>query len=52
MEDMAVVQGQQARLTELGEDALVDIVSDAARIHMRRVVDRLLAEEHQAMAAE
>ena len=30
----------------------VDIVSDAARIHMRRVVDRLLAEEHQAMAAE
>ena len=52
MEDMAVVQGQQARLTELGEDALVDIVSDAARIHMRRVVDRLLAEENHALAAE
>ena len=51
-EDRTVVEGQQARLTELGEDALVDIVTDAARTHMRRTVDRLLAEDRQAQAAE
>ncbi len=51
-EDRTVVEAQQARLTELGEDALVDITSDAARLHMRRTVDRLLAKEAQAEAAE
>jgi hypothetical protein len=30
----------------------VDIVSDAVRLHMRRTVDRLIAEEAQALAAE
>jgi vanillate O-demethylase monooxygenase subunit len=51
-EDRTVVEGQQARLTELGESALVDITTDAARLHMRRTVDRLIAEERQGLAAE
>ena len=46
------MEGQQARLTELGETGLVDIVNDAARMHMRRTVDRLIAEESRGMAAE
>src|SRR3954447_6383673 len=41
LEDKAVVEAQQARLTELGESGLVDIVSDAVRLHRRRTVDRL-----------
>jgi phenylpropionate dioxygenase-like ring-hydroxylating dioxygenase large terminal subunit len=54
LEDKAVVEEQQARLTELGEGDIVDIVSDVARIHMRRVVDRMLAAEQtrQTVAAE
>ncbi|MEA2737784.1 MAG: hypothetical protein QOH05_1091, partial [Acetobacteraceae bacterium] len=51
-EDRTVVEAQQARMAELGEAALVDITTDAARLHMRRTVDRLLADEAQALAAE
>jgi vanillate O-demethylase monooxygenase subunit len=51
-EDRTVVEAQQARLSELGESGLVDIANDAARMHMRRTVDRLLAEETQELAAE
>jgi hypothetical protein len=51
-EDRTVVEAQQARLSELGETALVDIATDSARLHMRRTVDRLLADEAQAIAAE
>jgi vanillate O-demethylase monooxygenase subunit len=51
-EDLAMVEAQQARLTELGEAALVDITTDAARLHMRRIVDRLMAAEAQGLAAE
>ena len=48
-----MVEAQQARLSELGEAALVDIASDSARLHMRRTMERLLAEEgRQALAAE
>ena len=48
-----MVEAQQARLSELGEGALVDIASDTVRLHMRRTVERLLAEEgQQALAAE
>jgi hypothetical protein len=37
----------------LGESALVDITSDSVRLHMRRVVERLLAEEAKlGLAAE
>ena len=52
LEDMTVVEGQQTRLAELGESGLVDITNDAARIHMRRTVDRLIEEDTRAMAAE
>jgi len=52
LEDKTVVEAQQARLTELGQSNLVDIVSDAVRLHMRRTMDRLIAEEAQALAAE
>jgi phenylpropionate dioxygenase-like ring-hydroxylating dioxygenase large terminal subunit len=53
LEDKTVVEGQQLRLTELGETALVDIATDAARLHMRRTVERLLEEEARVgLAAE
>ena len=52
MEDKTVVEGQQARLAEMGESALVDIATDSARLHMRRTVERLLEEERVALAAE
>jgi vanillate O-demethylase monooxygenase subunit len=48
-----VVEAQQTRLAELGESALVDIASDSVRLHMRRTMERLLAEEaQQPLAAE
>ena len=52
LEDKTVVEGQQTRLAELGETGLVDITNDGARIHMRRTVDRLIAEESRGLAAE
>jgi phenylpropionate dioxygenase-like ring-hydroxylating dioxygenase large terminal subunit len=51
-EDRTVVEAQQARLSERGEGSLVDIRTDAARLHMRHTVDRLLAGESQGLAAE
>lgn len=51
LEDKAVVEAQQARLEELGEQALVDIASDAARIYMRRTVDAMQAGEASPAAA-
>ena len=51
-EDLTVVEGQQARLSELGEDTLVDIATDAARLHMRRTMERMLSEDSPALAAE
>jgi len=45
MEDKRTIEAQQERLSELGEKQLVDIISDRARVHMRRTVDRMLAEE-------
>jgi phenylpropionate dioxygenase-like ring-hydroxylating dioxygenase large terminal subunit len=52
LEDLTVVEAQQARLSEIGESALVDIVSDGARMHMRRTVDRMMADDHTSLAAE
>jgi vanillate O-demethylase monooxygenase subunit len=51
-EDAAMVEAQQARLSELGEDGLIDIASDATRMTMRRHVDRMIAAERQQQAAE
>ena len=47
-EDRTVVEGQQARLTELGQTQLVDIANDSARIHMRRVIDGLMPQHKLA----
>ena len=47
-----MVEAQQARLNEFGEDGLVDIVSDTNRVVMRRFIERLLADEKGALAAE
>src|SRR5579884_1771749 len=52
VEDRVMVEAQQARLSEFGEQGLVDIASDANRMHMRRIVERLISEECSARAAE
>ncbi len=45
-QDKAVVEAQQARLAELGEEGLVNIPADSARIRMRQAVERMLAAEN------
>jgi phenylpropionate dioxygenase-like ring-hydroxylating dioxygenase large terminal subunit len=52
VEDKEMVEAQQARLSELGEPGLVDIVSDGNRTIMRRFIERLIAEDAGALAAE
>jgi hypothetical protein len=52
VEDRVMVEAQQSRMSEFGETGLVDIASDASRLQMRRIVDRLIAEERVARAAE
>jgi vanillate O-demethylase monooxygenase subunit len=52
VEDKEMVEAQQARLCELGERGLVNIVSDTNRVVMRRFIERLIAEENGALAAE
>jgi vanillate O-demethylase monooxygenase subunit len=47
-QDKTIVEAQQARLDERGDGALINIVADGARMHMRRVVDRLAARETDA----
>ncbi len=52
VEDRVMVEAQQQRLDEFGETGLVDIASDATRMHIRRLIDRLIAEERTGLAAE
>jgi vanillate O-demethylase monooxygenase subunit len=52
LEDKEMVEAQQRRLDEFGEQGLVDIASDANRMHMRRIVDRLTVGEQSAVAAK
>src|SRR6185437_1710990 len=52
LEDKNVVEQQQLRLTEFGEDWLVDIVSDATRIRMRRFLNGMLEQEQRRAAEE
>jgi vanillate O-demethylase monooxygenase subunit len=52
VEDRVMVEAQQARLNEFGEDGLVDIASDATRMQMRRNMARLMAEEQGSRAVE
>jgi vanillate O-demethylase monooxygenase subunit len=44
-QDKAIVELQQARLAELGEEGLVNIKNDGARLHMRRVVEQMIESE-------
>ncbi len=50
-EDKRVVEAQQASLDRHGTAGLIDIVSDAARVHMRRIVDRMVTREEEAVKA-
>jgi vanillate O-demethylase monooxygenase subunit len=52
VEDKEMVEAQQARLSAFGENGLVDIASDATRMQMRRMVERMIAAEQGRMAAE
>jgi vanillate O-demethylase monooxygenase subunit len=45
LEDKLICEGQQARIDELGEESLTDIVSDATRIQLRRIVARIAEAE-------
>lgn len=44
-QDKVVVEAQQARLTELGQEGLVNLKADVARVRMRQTVERLLEAE-------
>lgn len=50
-EDKQIVEAQQDMLNATGEGRLVDIVSDAARVHMRRTLDRLQQTEEPQTAS-
>ena len=52
IEDQEMVEAQQARLSEFGENGLVDIASDTTRMHMRRMVEGMIAAEQRQEAAE
>jgi hypothetical protein len=47
-----MVEAQQARLGEFDEKGLIDIASDATRMQMRRMVERLITRERVELAAE
>ncbi len=49
-EDQHIVELQQRRLVEFGEAGLINIVADGARVHMRRVVERLADKERHDRA--
>ena len=44
-EDKVIIEEQQVRLTELGEEGLIDIHTDRTRVSMRRTINRILKEE-------
>ena len=52
LEDKEMVEAQQNRLEELGEQGLVNIASEANRMHMRRMVERLILGEQAVAAAK
>ena len=52
LEDKEMVEAQQNRLEELGEQGLVNIAADANRMHMRRMVERLIVGERAVAAAK
>jgi phenylpropionate dioxygenase-like ring-hydroxylating dioxygenase large terminal subunit len=50
-EDKLVVEAQQLALDRHGDEGLVDMVSDSARVHMRRIVNRMMTGEAAAGSA-
>jgi phenylpropionate dioxygenase-like ring-hydroxylating dioxygenase large terminal subunit len=52
LEDKEMVEAQQRRLDELGEQGLVDIATDANRMHMRRIVEQLIVAEQSTAAVQ
>ncbi len=46
-QDKAVLEAQQQRLGEIPDGPLVEIHGDAARIHARRAIDRLIENTHR-----
>jgi hypothetical protein len=52
VEDRVMVEAQQARLGEFGEEGLVDIAWDVTCMQMRRMVERLIAAERAGLAVE
>jgi phenylpropionate dioxygenase-like ring-hydroxylating dioxygenase large terminal subunit len=50
-EDIAVVEAQQIELSRSGEAGLITIKSDQARVAMRHVVSRLMAEKESRVSA-
>ncbi len=44
-EDRVIIELQQASISEVGEERLINIAADGARIQMRRVVSRMLSED-------
>jgi len=51
-QDKVVLEAQHQRLLQLPDGPLVEIHGDAARIHARRAIDRLIAKESGAMRYE
>lgn len=47
LEDRAIVEAEQERIAELGEDWMVDIRYDAPRVAMRRAIDAMMEERAQ-----
>ena len=44
-EDKHMIERQQALISELGDSGLVDVRADAARVTMRRTMDRMIGAE-------
>lgn len=50
LEDKLICEAQQERLDEFGEEALVDIVSDAVRVQLRRIIERHMEKDRRIQA--
>ena len=44
-EDIAIIEQQQQRLLEFGENDLVNMRNDGARVHMRRIIEAMAKRE-------
>jgi vanillate O-demethylase monooxygenase subunit len=52
LEDVAVLEAQQARMAQTPDRALVDIKHDIARLPARRALERLIREETELATAK